>query len=393
MPCPICGETNLHPFYRQEDVPVQSVRLFHDRTEAIRHPTGTVDLALCRGCGFIFNRRFDPETQQFSESYESTQSYSATFRSFHRDLAAELVERYGLEGGSVMEIGCGQGNFLRLLSREGVRRLVGFDPAYRRTGSPPSELHSESVEIVQDYYSRAYTDRDADLYCCKMTLEHVRQPTRLLEAVRASIGARSSPRLFLQVPDAGRVLEDDAFEDVYYEHCNYFTAETLEGLLHQAGFRLQRRWTAYDDQYLLAVARPADEKDTALPRTRIGELTSAANRFAERVDRRIEAWNDRLASEARRNATVVIWGGGSKAVSFLNAVDVDHVVRAVVDVNPNKHGTYLPGTGHPVVDLNVLTGLAPDLVILMNEIYREEVEGDLREHDLDPSIHSLEEGP
>ena len=54
----------------------------------------------------------------------------------------------------------------------------------------------------------------------------------------------------------------------------------------------------------------------------------------------------RLADEGKR---VVIWGSGSKAVSFLTTLRVPDLIAAVVDINPHKHGKFLAGTGHEIV--------------------------------------------
>jgi len=46
----------------------------------------------------------------------------------------------------------------------------------------------------------------------------------------------------------------------------------------------------------------------------------------------------------------------------------------VVDVNPRKQGTFLPGSGHPVVAPETLLETRPDLVVAMNGMYREEIQ-------------------
>ena len=60
----------------------------------------------------------------------STQSFSKTFNSFNEKLAAEIANTVGKSDGPIVEIGCGQGEFLSLLKERGCHRLSGFDPAY-----------------------------------------------------------------------------------------------------------------------------------------------------------------------------------------------------------------------------------------------------------------------
>jgi hypothetical protein len=75
----------------------------------------------------------------------------------------------------------------------------------------------------------------------------------------------------------------------------------------------------------------------------------------------------------------VLWGGGAKAVGFLNLLKVEDAISYVVDINPHKHGLHLPGTGQKIVGPEFLKEYQPEIVILMNPIYRQEVEGQLRE--------------
>ena len=80
----------------------------------------------------------------------------------------------------------------------------------------------------------------------------------------------------------------------------------------------------------------------------------------------------------------MLWGGGSKAVALLTSLDAGGTVLAAVDINPHKHGTFLPVTGHPVIAPAALTDLAFDEVLLMNGAYREEVAAQLAALGLDP---------
>jgi hypothetical protein len=85
-----------------------------------------------------------------------------------------------------------------------------------------------------------------------------------------------------------------------------------------------------------------------------------------------------LADARSRGDRVALWGAGSKAVAFLTTLGVGDEVAAVTDINPYRHGMFMPGSGHEVVPPAQLRTIQPQLVIAMNPIYVPEIERDLR---------------
>jgi hypothetical protein len=83
---------------------------------------------------------------------------------------------------------------------------------------------------------------------------------------------------------------------------------------------------------------------------------------------------------------VAVWGAGSKGVSFLNLVSAGQDVSYVVDVNPNKTGLYIPGTGQIVSSPDELEGRELATVVVMNPLYVEEIRATLAGLGLHPEV-------
>ena len=81
---------------------------------------------------------------------------------------------------------------------------------------------AEGVTFIRDFYSERYSGYQGDFVCCKMTLEHIPATADFLDQVGYSIDKERGTVVFFQVPDTMRILEDCAYEDIYYEHCSYF---------------------------------------------------------------------------------------------------------------------------------------------------------------------------
>ena len=340
--CPNCGAARSHPFYEVTAVPTNSCLLVDNRRAALNFPTGDVVLAACHGCGFIFNAAWDPQRTVYSDQYEETQGFSATFNRFNHAVAQELIDRYNVRNKTVLEIGCGKGEFLSQICELGGNQGIGYDPSF----VPARQQPNENVRFVREFFTESTREAAPDLLCCKMTLEHVGQPRQFLDVVR-SVATRDDSVIFFQIPDVGRILDEAAFWDVYFEHCSYFSAVSLRRLFTRAGFAVERVWTGYDGQYLMIVARPAEDEadDTAGDDDDVSAIVRAAGDFAAAVSLSRAAWHRRLRDWAATGNRTVLWGSGSKAVSFLTTLKVHDEIEHVVDINPYRVGKFLPGTG------------------------------------------------
>jgi hypothetical protein len=119
-------------------------------------------------------------------------------------------------------------------------------------------------------------------------------------------------------------------------------------------------------------------------------MTASARDFAATYAARRAEWQTRLAELAAAGKCGVVWGAGSKGVTFLNALagaaDTDNAIAAVVDINPRKQGKFVAGTGQPIIPPTALAELRPDFVILMNPNYRQEIAGMLAEVGVEAEI-------
>lgn len=395
--CPACNSSRLTSFYRLSAMPTNSCILLDDAASAEAYPTGEIELVCCDDCGFIHNRAFDAGLTEYSGRYEETQGFSPTFSAFHRRLAEGLVEKHDLRGKRILEIGCGEGDFLVLLAEIGGNAGVGVDPIIHpdRIDSPVKDRLTFHKEF---YDADKHGGEAVDFVACKMTLEHIEDVRAFLTEIRRGLGEQRDAVVFFQVPETLRILREAAFEDVHYEHCSYFTPGSLARAFREAGFEVRALATEYADQYLTIEARVAPVSDEATPSQTTpllpleDDLAEIKSRVAEFPDRVAEVIADRRALVADAHAAgerIVIWGSGSKAVAFIAALGVGDMIHSVVDINPYKHGAHMPKSAQRIVSPQDLTDIKPDLVIVMNRIYEAEIKKDLSALGLEPRVICL----
>ena len=231
--CPACRAPGLR-LLLETSAPVHTSVLLDSREAAQEYPRGPIRLELCEACGLVTNTAFDAPGHDYSASYEETQAFSARFQEFARGLAATLAERHELRGREVLEIGCGRGDFLLQLCDTAACSGIGVDPSYREEQLEGPA--ADRVSVRRAFFSEADVDRDFALVVCRHTLEHVHDIHDFLVTLRAALAATPGVPVVFEVPDAGRILRETAFWDVFYEHVTYFTPGSLARAFRAAGF-------------------------------------------------------------------------------------------------------------------------------------------------------------
>lgn len=370
--CPLCGSKQLIVFLEITDVPVHCNVLWSNQDEALKCPTGDIKLVYCPSCSFVYNVMFDSSRLEYTEAYENALDFSPFFQNYLQSLASRLVEGYKLNDKDILEIGCGNGNFLRLLCKLGKNRGVGFDPAFIEQKEQISE---SQVKFVQDFYSERYKEHQANLVVCRQTLEHLPNPKNFLKMLRLTISKGMSPHFFFEVPNAKKIFSDLFVWDIIYEHCSYFTSVSLAYSFLSSGFRVLELTEEFESQFLGIHTKVGNQNTIRSIRKYSSEIYRTASdiaSFNSEFKRKIKTYKDKIGQIESKGQRAVVWGAGSKGVTFLNQLK-DFQIKYVVDINPRKHGMYIPGTGQQIVEPKFLLDYKPEIIIVMNPIYADEI--------------------
>ncbi len=370
--CPVCGSSKIRPFMDSLDVPVYCNQLCLTREQATKANRSDILLTFCKKCGHVFNRAFSPELMDYDQDYDNSLHFSPLFQEYAESLAEELVEKYDVKNKDVIEIGCGKGDFLKLLCELGENRGVGFDPSYeeKRWGQ------NSSFRVIQDLYSEKYQNYKADMVCCRHVLEHIQKPAAFLQSIKDTLREQKDPILFFEVPNIMFTLKDLGVWDLIYEHCGYFSKSSLAYLFESCGFRVLEIRESFGGQFLCIEAIP-DYHESQAPivanKDYLGDMERYILEFADTYAGQVKKWCSTLREMKGKKQKIVIWGAGSKGVTFLNNIQDKDQIKYIVDINPQKQGKYVPGTGQKIVPSEYLKEYRSHVVIVMNPMYLEEI--------------------
>ena len=343
--CPLTGSTNTRVIYEQRSVPLIQNKVYPTPELAKNAPCKDVIIAQCLDNGFVFSADFTDTIIDYDMHYQNEQSNSAYFRKHLEHVIAIMQENKTLDG-KVVEIGCGKAYFMDMLLSRGVD-VIGFDPTYE----------GDSPKVVKDFFSDKYSGVGAEFIVLRHTLEHISQPFHFIRTIAAANNYKG--KIYIEVPTFEWIVEHNATEDIFYEHCNYFTLDTL-----QMFFKKSAGGHFFNGQYIYVIADLADVNETIEKRP----ITPYHIQFKERLaeyDRMIDGLD-----------SVAIWGAGAKGSTFLNLLVKDRKkIKLVVDINPKKQHQYVGGTGHYIIAPGELAGQGIKNVIVMNINYIDEIRG------------------
>lgn len=385
--CPNCRHSDIEDFFSIPNAPVHSLVTIKDKEEALSIERKDIDLCFCNNCGFIFNSSFDTSLDYYTQGYEDQQGFSPTFVKFITGVTQKFIDRYDIKNKEVIEIGCGKGDFISLISELGNNKGIGIDPAW----VPGRTKENPNVHFIKEFYSEKHGDLKADCITCRHTLEHIHDTYGFTKIMRDSIKENKNVVIFFEIPSIVRILKIQAFWDIFYEHCTYMSPGSLARLFRLNGFEVLDMYLEYDNQYLFIEAKPVDtpsEKIHPLEES-VEELKELTKVFVDKINQQLGEWKEKLLGYKKEGKKVVIWGGGSKSVGFLTHFHDLGVIEHVVDINPHMQGNYIPGIGLQYVGPEFLKEYKPDVVIQMNSVYTEENRKTLNEMGLDPLLLGL----
>jgi SAM-dependent methyltransferase len=368
--CPVCKAPNTIPSVERDDLIVMQNYVYRTYNDAIISPTGKFELRACPACGFAFNAPFDPALINYDENYDNLVP-SLVIEDYYEQLAVFLHDRFELQNGLVVEVGCGKGAFLNIICNMYPDiEAVGIDPSYL----PSEKAAAPNVRFIADIFNESHIPRKPSLIVCRHVLEHIADPVGFLESIRNAIKAFPETPFFVEVPDTQWIIENNAFWDFCYEHCNYFTSASLKKTLQLAGFQPEEIRKEFHDQYLWSMGMIKEKKPGY---SSTDEVTDDLNAYSQRENELMSTVKNKLVSLKKEGNILAIWGMATKGVVFCNLIDPEKTLfDYCIDINKNKFGCFVPHTGHQINSSEVLTKTTAGeklTIVVMNPNYLSEI--------------------
>ena len=308
----------------------------------------------CGRCGHIYNRDFTYAAVPYIEHPNRMYNASPLWKAHTDILIAKLLPHLP-ENPGVVEIGCGEGSFLQALAAAcGPGRFIGFDP-----NQNPDRTDYTRIERRAELFLPAehMETLKPDLILSRHVLEHLMNPLAFVQEIAfySALHAVDSA-LFFEVPCIDRVLAYGRIEDLYYEHNSHFPRRSFHTFLSHLPGQLLFVEQGYNEEVIYGLVH-LEDKNTR-------QLVDETLRFTQQTQ---QAQHHVKAMVKALAEPVIIWGGTGKAAAFIHHFQLVQENLYVVDSDPDKWGTFVPGTAFEINDPDSLKTMSAAPVLIPSQ--------------------------
>lgn len=369
--CPACGHHIAVPFLDPVLQPLATIAWPRSASEARSMQKLPLDFIRCVECGHVYNAAFDytrvPYTRKPNLMFNKGKIWSDSIASVRKKIIDRLPENP-----VVAEIGHGDGSFLAGLAQHHPKgKYIGFDP----NGAAISDMPSVRFLSCLFEPGRHLPEFRPDLIISRHVLEHLTNPLGFIQSLSfsaACIGA--APELYIEVPCIDRAVETGRTVDFYYEHSSQFTTRSFTRMLERCGVAIHAIEHIYDGEVICGFVRLGC-CDAHVQTARAALAFRDAFRTSEtRIIRQLDALHE-------HGKKVAIWGGTGKSAAFMNRYQVDATrFPVVVDSDPDKAGTFVPGTSQEIRFRDWLLDHPADVIIIPPQWRARDIIEEMRQH-------------
>lgn len=354
--CRVCRATlTATPLLRYRDMPA-AAQDFPGPEDLASERSAELVLSECPECGLV--QVAGAPVHYYREVIRAT-AFSPAMRHFRQAQFADWVARHQLSGKSVLEVGCGRGEYLELLRDAGLR-IHGIE--YSRAAV--AACRSAALPVTRAFIERPGQRLNVgpfDVFASFNFMEHWPAPVASLRGIRANLVAGGIG--LIEVPNFSMILERGLYSEFIADHLSYFTRDSFIHTLHTAGFEVLECTSIWQEYILSATVRKRQPTDLTLLQSRRNEVAASFERFLAQFP----------------IGSVAVWGAGHQALAAIALAGIADRIRYIVDSAPFKQGKFTPATHLPIVAPDRLKMDPVAAIIVMAAAYSDEVAGIIRD--------------
>lgn len=350
MRCRLCDSSRLRLSFRSRNTPLSISRLLK-KEDLARDRSVSFSVYTCQECGFI--QAPNMLKKDYYDVFPMSWSHCSDMRAYRQEQVSSMVKRFALKGKTVVEIGCGDGDYLEMLKRNGVR-AVGVEPSrvMRHLAL------SKGLKVLGGYVGsgRRIKGHPYDAFMTRQVLEHIDDMHGFLRSIRLSL--KDGAVGLVEVPNTHKDIAYKRFYNFYPDHLGFFCKATLRAILERNGFSVLNIEEGMNGEFLQAFVSYTAAEDISFLGRELDLMTSNLHAL--------------IRGAKKSGKRIAMWGAGYKG-NMLMAVARVSDVQYVVDSDVSKHGLFTPVSHLPIVAPQHLNSEPVDIIVVTSMSYANEV--------------------
>ena len=373
--CMFCGEPLQHVFADLGATPLSNAYIKPEDLSNME-PFYPLRAYVCDKCLLVQLEEFETPENIFSD-YAYFSSYSDTLLQHAREWADTAVERFHLDGNSlVVEIACNDGYLLKNFIAKHIP-VHGVEPA----ANVAEAARKLDIPVTVDFFGEQTATRMAqqglmaDLMTANNVVAHIPDINDFIEGFRILLKPEGVATF--EFHHVLQLMKNRAFDTIYHEHFCYHSLSTFSKILEAHGlevFDVEELSTHGGSLRVFAhhrgcKAHPVSQRVAKLlDKERAFGLQDldTYTRFAGLIqDVKLDVLSY-LIDAKKQGKQIVGYGAPAKGNTLLNYFGIGpDILSYTVDRSPHKQGRYLPGTRIPIHAPEKLRETQPDIVAIL----------------------------
>jgi hypothetical protein len=226
---------------------------------------------------------------------------------------------------------------------------------------------------------------------CRHVINVINDPVAFIKSIRENLNNKEDTIVYFDFPNVNYTLGDIVIWNVVYEHRSWFSETSFKYLLECCDFQVLNVTPCWNGEYLSIEARPVkgfippEQPDES----KIQALASIIKAFRLEFEKIKSAKKQKINQLKAGQKRTIAWGAGARGVSFFNIFDLTEEVPFIVDINEKRQDKFLPGSGQKIVAPEFITSYDPNLIIITNPTYADEIMAHTKNLGVDPEFWIL----
>ena len=351
------------------------------KTAAERVPLAPLELVWCPVSGLVQLKHSVDPAEMYGDNYGYRSGLNPTMVKHLQRKTKWLEDSFQLGNSDVvLDIGANDGTLLNSYRSRNLVR-IGFDPVAKKY----LDLYDEGIEVVADFFSHsalaAISSKKATIITSIAMFYDLEDPAGFVGEIAESLdddGVWHFEQSYLPA-----MLRTNSYDTICHEHLEYYSLSVIQSLLASKGMKVLDVQTNSVNGGSFSVTAALEKSPRPVNTSVIEWLLRQEKNLELDTSKPYDLFRDRVFQH-RDDLRALVRGlndAGKKVVAYGASTKGNVLLQfcgfgpedisCVAEVNPEKFGSFTPGSGIPILSEEEVRAMNPDYMLVLPWHFKE----------------------